>query len=56
MPSPDEANAGAKCDVFVIDIETGVDTVLNIDKDLPVVHNNNKQEKSAIMNDNGKYL
>lgn len=56
MPSPDEANAGGQCDVLIIDIESGVDTVLNIDKDIPVIHNNNKEEKNAVMDGNGKYL
>lgn len=56
MLSSDEANAGAKCDVLVIDIESGVDTVLNIDQDVPVVHNNNNKDgKSAVMDGNGKY-
>lgn len=55
MPSPAEANAGAKCDVLVIDIESGVDTVINIDKDLPVVHNNNKEE-SPVMDTDSKFF
>lgn len=52
MPSSDEANAGAKCDILIIDIESGVDTVLNIDRDVPVVHNN--KEKITVMDSNGK--
>lgn len=53
MPSSDEANAGAKSDILIIDIESDVDTVLNIDRDVPVVHNNNK-EKITVMDSNGK--
>lgn len=61
MPASNEANAGEKCDVLVIDIEAAVETILNIDKEVPVVHtdnyiNNNKEQKSAVMDGNGKYF